>query len=117
MEDAVFQPFESDSLFVMKWMGRDILYLALNSFADNKINKDFEKNLPEIYKAKALIIDLRNNGGGNTGVGTGILQYLTNDAVLHHSRYRTREHRASFKAWGIYTTPKDTINNEWQTKC
>ncbi|MBK7633357.1 MAG: peptidase S41 [Saprospiraceae bacterium] len=116
-EDAVFPPFESDSLFVMKWMGRDILYLALNSFADNKINKDFEKNLPEIYKAKALIIDLRNNGGGNTGVGTGILQYLTNDAVLHHSRYRTREHRASFKAWGIYTTPKDTINNEWQTKC
>jgi C-terminal processing protease CtpA/Prc len=116
-ETDVFPPFESDSLLEMKWLDGGIVYLALNSFSDNKINKDFEKNLPEIYKAKGLIIDLRKNGGGNTGVGTGILQYLTNDKVLHHSRYRTREHRASFKAWGINTTPKDTINNDWNTKC
>jgi C-terminal processing protease CtpA/Prc len=116
-EVTVYPPFEEDSLLVMKWLNDDILYLALNSFGNNKINRDFEKNLPEIYKAKTLVIDLRKNGGGDTGVGTGILQYLTNDKVLYHSRYRTREHRASFKAWGIYTTPKDTINNDWNTKC
>jgi C-terminal processing protease CtpA/Prc len=116
-ETAVFPPFESDSLLEMKWLNDGIAYLALNSFGDNKINKQFEEKLPELYKANGLIIDLRKNGGGNTGVGTGILRYLTNDKVLHHSRYRTREHRASFKAWGIYTTPKDTINNDWNTKC
>jgi C-terminal processing protease CtpA/Prc len=116
-ETAVYPPFESDSLFEMKWLDNGVAYLALNSFGDSKLNQLFEKKLPELYKAKGLIIDLRKNGGGNTGVGTGILQYLTNDKVLHHSRYRTREHRASFKAWGIYTTPKDTVNNDWNTKC
>lgn len=116
-EMDVFPAFKEDSLFVMKWLDNGVAYIALNSFADSKINKQFEDKLPELYKAKGLIIDLRQNGGGNTGVGTGILQYLTNDKELHHSRYRTREHRASFKAWGIYTTPKDTVNNAWNTQC
>lgn len=116
-EAEVFPPFRQDSLLVMKWLNEDIAYLALNSFADEAINKKFEQKLPELYRAKALIIDLRQNGGGNTNMGTGILQYLTNDVVLHHSRYRTREHRASFKAWGIDMPPSDTVGNEWNTKC
>lgn len=116
-EQEVYPPFETDSLFMMKWFENDIAYISLNSFGDNKINKEFEKALPDLYKAKGLIIDLRKNGGGSTNIGTDILQYLTNDNILHHSKYSTREHRASFKAWGIFTTPKDTFNNEWNAKC
>ncbi len=112
-----YPPIQTDSLLEFKWLDNQIAYVALNSFGDDKINKDFEKILPELYKAKALIIDLRKNGGGNTGVGTGILQYLTNDKILQRSRYQTREHLPSFKAWGAFLTPKDTINNEWNTKC
>jgi C-terminal processing protease CtpA/Prc len=115
-ETELFPPFQQDSLLDLKWVNDKVLYMALNSFGNDKINSDFEKNLAEIYKAKGLIIDLRKNGGGNTNVGTGILQYLTNDAVLHGARYSTREHLASYKAWGAFTSPKDTIGNEWQTK-
>ncbi|MFN8353102.1 MAG: S41 family peptidase [Spirosomataceae bacterium] len=116
-EMEVFPPFEQDSLLVLKWLKNDVAYVALNSFGDVKINTLFKQKLPELYKAKGLILDLRKNGGGNTGVGTAILQYFTNDKVMQHARYRTREHRASFKAWGIYTTPNDTIHNEWETNC
>lgn len=116
-EEEVYPPFGQDSLLVFRWLPNNIAYVALNSFADNKINQQIEQLLPELYKAKALVLDLRNNGGGNTGVGTDILRYLTNDKVLHHARYSTREHRAAFKAWGVYTTPKDTVGNSWNTQC
>ena len=35
---------------------------------------------------------------------------------MQHSRYYTREHRGAFKAWGKYLEPKDTLNNEWNTR-
>jgi C-terminal processing protease CtpA/Prc len=112
-----FPPIQVDSLLEFKWLENQVAYVALNSFGDNKINRDFEKILPELYKAKALIIDLRKNGGGMTGIGTDILKYLTNDKILQRARYQTREHLPSFKAWGAFLSPKDTINNEWNTKC
>jgi C-terminal processing protease CtpA/Prc len=114
---TTYPPSQVDSLLEFKWLENQIAYVALNSFGDDKINRDFEKILPELYKAKALIIDLRKNGGGMTGIGTGILKYLTNDKIIQRARYQTREHLASFKAWGAFLTPKDTINNAWNTKC
>ena len=114
---SLFPKDEVDSLLVLKWLDKGIAHLALNSFADEKINRQFEEVLPELYKAKGLVIDLRKNGGGNTGIGTSILQYLTNDRVLQRAKYQTREHLPSFKAWGIYLTPKDTIRNDWNKRC
>lgn len=76
----------------------------------------FVAKLPELYKAKALILDLRSNGGGTTGIGSYILKYLTNDSLLYGSRYSTRQLNSAFKAWGKYTTAKDTVNNSWNAK-
>lgn len=110
-------PFKQDSLLSLKWYDNNsIAYLALNSFGDDKIDTLFREKLPELYKAKALIIDLRNNGGGSTNIGTAILQYLTNDSVLQHSRYQTRQHLPAFKAWGKYVSTNDTANNAWNKK-
>ncbi len=115
--DTGFIPsFKQDSLLTLKWYDKNIAYLALNSFGDYKIDTLFRERLPELYKAKALIIDLRNNGGGSTDIGTNILEYLTNDSVMQHSRYYTRENLAAFKAWGKYITPQDTVNNAWNKK-
>lgn len=115
--DTSFYPaFKQDSLLTVKWYKNNIAYVSLNSFGDEKIDTLFDEQLPSLYKAKALIIDLRKNGGGSTNIGTYILQYLTNDSVMQHSRYFTREHLGAFKAWGKYVQPKDTINNEWNKK-
>lgn len=116
--DTAFYPrLDNDfHLLELKWYKNDIAYLALNSFGDNKIDSLFLEKLPELYKAKALIIDLRNNGGGSTGIGTTILQYLMQDSVMQGSRSFTRQHIASFKAWGFYVKPADTTGNEWNKK-
>ncbi|GAA6768131.1 hypothetical protein AAFH68_40840 [Flavobacterium sp. CGRL1] len=76
----------------------------------------FVTKLPELYKAKSLIVDLRSNGGGSTNVGSDILQYLTNDTILYGSRQKTRDHLPAYKAWGKYIDAKDTINIPWKKK-
>ena len=114
-DTAFYPPFASYNLLDFKWYGKGVAYVALNSFSDEKIDSIFETKLPELYKAKAVIIDLRNNGGGSTGIGTSILQYFLQDSIMQHSRYYTREHRAAFKAWGKFVTAKDTVGNAWNT--
>jgi len=115
--DTAFYPsFPQYPLLELKWYPGKVAYLALNSFGDDKIDSMFIAKLPELYQAKGLIIDLRNNGGGSTGIGTSILQYLMKDTLMQHSRYFTRDHLPAFKAWGYYVTPKDTINNAWNVK-
>jgi C-terminal processing protease CtpA/Prc len=112
-EKEVYPPFPKESqLLDFKWYDQGIAYMALNSFGDRKIDTLFTNILPELYKAKSLIIDLRNNGGGSTDIGTYILQYLTNDTLLYGSKSSTRQHTAAYKAWGKFLSPQDTINNE-----
>ncbi|WP_316806216.1 S41 family peptidase [Pedobacter agri] len=116
-EKEVFPAFPSESsLLDFKWYPNKIAYVALNSFGDEKIDSLFTAKLPELYKAKAIVIDLRSNGGGSTSVGSDILKYLTNDSLLYGSRYTTRQLSSAFKAWGRYTNEKDTANSEWNKK-
>jgi len=117
MTDLELYPaIPAGKLLEFKWYPNQVAYLALNSFSDPKIDSLFTAQLPELYKAKSLIIDLRNNGGGDTGIGTYILKYLTKDDVLPGAKSTTRLHIAANKAWGKYTKPTDTVNNEWQKK-
>ena len=112
-EKEVYPPFKEQELLNFKWLENDIAYVALNSFGDPKIDTLFIEKLPELYKAKKLIIDLRDNGGGSTNVGREILEYLTNDKILYGSKNSSRLHIPSFKAWGNWVEAKDTIGDEW----
>ncbi len=116
-EKAVYPQFEPEKeLLDFKWLPNGIAYLALNSFENAKIDSLFIQKLPELYKAKGLIVDLRTNGGGSTGIGTTILKYLTNDKLLYGAKSRSRLHIGTYKAWGNYIEPKDTIagKKEWE---
>lgn len=115
-EKEVYPEFENWQLFEFKWIDKDIAYVSLNSFMDPKINDLFLEELPELYKAKKLIIDLRKNGGGMTNIGRDIFQYLTNDTLLYGSKMQSRLHNPAFKAWGAVTEEKDTIGNKWATQ-
>jgi len=112
-ETEVYPPaFNKEwKLFDFKWYDHQIAYLALNSFEDPKIDTLFINVLPELYKAKGLIIDLRNNGGGSTDIGTNILKYLTRDSLLYGPKQASRLHIPAYKAWGQYVKATDTINN------
>lgn len=115
-EEEVYPPFETRELLDFKWYDQQIAYVALNNFGDQKINTLFEQLLPELSKARALILDLRNNGGGSTGIGRDILQHLTPDSVLYGSRTMSRLHIPAYKAWGAWIAAEDTAGNEWKKK-
>lgn len=100
-------------LFDLKWHENDIARVTLNSFNSYKTVDLFKEKLPELRKAKGVIIDLRGNGGGNTAVGASILQYFTPDNKLYGSKSRTRQNIASYKAWGAFQPAEDTVGNEW----
>lgn len=115
-EKEIFPPIEQTwKLFDFKWLNNQVAYMQLNSFNDPKIDTLFLEKLPELYRAKGLIIDLRYNGGGNTSIGTEILKYLTYDSVMQGSKSSTRQHISAYKAWGNYFSPKDTLQDkpEW----
>jgi C-terminal processing protease CtpA/Prc len=112
-EEKELYPSIQTELLVFKWITDDLAYLALNSFSDYKIVDLFSTKLPEIKKAKGLIIDLRNNGGGNTNIAREILTYITKDKVLYGSKSQSRLHIPSYKAWGKWTQTSDTTNNAW----
>ena len=112
-EEEVFPPIEKKELLDFKWIGKNIAYVSLNSFSDWQISISFNEKIPELKKAKALIIDLRFNGGGNTSIGKEIFKNLTNDTILYGSKTQSRLHIPTFKAWGKWTQENDTINNAW----
>ncbi|MEM6698080.1 MAG: S41 family peptidase, partial [Bacteroidota bacterium] len=80
-----------------KMLENDIAYVALNSFSSEKVVEEFEQYLDTLKNSKAVIIDLRKNGGGSSSNGYSILQYFANKAFLGSS-WKTREHRPAFKA-------------------
>ena len=112
-DETALYPEDKTELFEFKWIGKDIVYISLNSFDAWDIMNLFSEKLPEIRKAKKLIIDLRKNGGGNGSVGREIIKYLTNDTILYGAKSQSRLHIPSFKAWGQWTKAKDTIKGDW----
>lgn len=86
-------------LLAYRWLEEGILYIALNSFNDPKIIEEFKAILPEVEKAKGVVLDIRFNSGGNTNNGTAILDYFA-DHELTGSKWKTREHRSAQYAWG-----------------
>ena len=107
-EKETYPVINRPNLFEFKWLDNNIAYIALNSFANPKIDTLFLQKLPELYKAKGLIIDLRNNGGGSGYVGFNIFKYLTNDSLILGGKALTRDNISAFKAWGGMYQPKDT---------
>lgn len=110
-EDTVLYPEENKDLFEFKWMKDSVAYVALNSFSSWDIMKSFSDKLPEIRKAKKLIIDVRKNGGGDESIGREIIKYLTNDTILYRSKSQTRLTNSYYKAVGKYSEATDTLNN------
>lgn len=82
----------------------NVAYVALNSFEGDTAAKEWDRNWPEIQKAKSLILDLRENGGGDDSIGFHILStLLSKDSPGELSR--STRWIATYRAWGRAETP------------
>jgi len=88
-------------LVELKWLENDIAFLSFNRFNPEDIAiREFEKTVKELYKAKGLIIDLRNNGGGSTEVAWHLQKYLTKKRYFLNYGWETRMNDGVRKANG-----------------
>lgn len=97
----------------LHWPQPGIAQLVLNTFDDPAVDSLFKALLPDLRKSQAVIIDIRNNGGGSTSIGSGVLKYFIDRDTLLGSRWSTPEHRAAYKAWGNWVTAQDTLGDDW----
>ncbi|MCA0231929.1 MAG: hypothetical protein LCH91_15775 [Bacteroidetes bacterium] len=68
--------------FSFQIIPNNIAYIQLNGFEDNKVLSGFKAALDSIATTNALIIDVRQNGGGDSGYGWSILACLTDKPML-----------------------------------
>jgi carboxyl-terminal processing protease len=97
-KDRSALPIQQRSRFEYRELPGHISYMALNDFGDNRIVSDFESKLDEALRAKAWILDLRENGGGDSSIGYNILGHFLN-AAARGEAWRTRLYNPTFRAW------------------
>jgi C-terminal processing protease CtpA/Prc len=85
--------------FAMRELPGNVLHIELNSFNEPTAFEEFLARFDEISKFDALILDVRNNGGGNSTWGWNILSMLT-DEPFATSIWETRLYRPVYRAWG-----------------
>jgi C-terminal processing protease CtpA/Prc len=85
--------------FQFKVLPGNIGYVALNSFEDNSVADEFLAAFDRIANTSALIVDVRNNGGGNSTVGMNILATLI-DKPVPLEFWQSRDYSPLFRAWG-----------------
>lgn len=74
-------------------------YFAINSFSDGNVVAQFTEQFAAISRTDGLIIDVRRNSGGNSGLGDEIISYLVDQPVAPPS-CRTRLMRSANRVWG-----------------
>lgn len=91
-------PEEED--FTMKYtvLENNIGVLKINHFMDRSFNQLFDEIYPDILSSDALIIDLRDNGGGNSGYADYILRHLS-DKPIRTSSWSSRMYIPAHASW------------------
>ncbi len=90
-----------------------IAYVALNSFEnDDAWNRFVAAYDDSIANTEALILDVRRNGGGNSGYGWNILGYLT-DTAFQTSAYSSRLYSPLRRARGEGVVFESTGQVNW----
>lgn len=70
----------SRKIVELKWMQNDIAHVSFNRFTpEEEAIRQFDIIARELAKAKGVIIDLRQNGGGSTEVAWHLQKYLTKE--------------------------------------
>jgi len=98
--------------FHLQILPGNIAYVQLNDFENNKALDGFKAAFDSIAATNSLILDVRRNGGGDSGYGWNILGYLTNTPMptgSYESRIYSPLRRA--RGEGIVLEPVESANN------
>lgn len=85
-------------VFQWRMLPGNIAYIRVLHFGDSSAADGFREHFDEIAKADGLVIDVRENGGGDSGNGYKLLAMLT-DKPFNGSRWQTREYLPTYRAW------------------
>jgi len=88
--------------FSHQTLSGDIALVKINTFSDSSVVDSFKKVFPLLQQQKALILDLRNNGGGNSDYALAIAKCITDKPYLVGPSWRTKTNNAAKKAWGSF---------------
>lgn len=115
-QEMTYEPvtffWDRHPMATFKILNGDIAYLQINSFNDEKLVSLYDSLFSSISQTNALIIDVRNNGGGNGNNGFEILASLT-DRPFYPGKSVIRKYKAVGRAWG---QPESIEIENWDWK-
>lgn len=95
------------------WLADSIAYVSINSFATSKTSDQFDSLFNELSASRGLIIDIRNNRGGNSNNGYEILGRLT-DTAFATNQTIFRKYNPAQRSWS--NAPMEIERNEFWWK-
>lgn len=85
-------------LVAFEVLNGNVGYVSIRSFAWDEVVQAFDSIFPRVLRTDALIIDLRENGGGSGRIGWTILGYFT-DRPLTYQKWISRAYSPIRRAW------------------
>jgi len=104
-----------------KRLENDIGYIVIRSFADNAVLDIFDQALSDFRDTRGLIIDVRNNGGGDTAIAKPIMGRFISQP-RPYALMRRREGEGLSDPWTeileprgpfTYTQPVVVLTSHW----
>ncbi|MGB5868423.1 MAG: S41 family peptidase [Arcobacteraceae bacterium] len=90
-----------------KTINDDILYLRISSFMDTKVASELKKYIKQYKKTtKGIILDLRNNPGGQLGQAIDTVNLFVDRGVIVSQKGRDESENEEFKATSDTTMTK-----------
>lgn len=87
--------------FEFRVIDGNIGYLNVKSFAQGRFKKDdFDTIYKKIQRTGALILDLRNNGGGNSAYADYLMSHFV-DSIVPKGEWRSRKYIAAHASWNM----------------
>lgn len=91
-------------IFQLSRPTKDIALLKINTFMGNDFQKQFSEVYDSLYESKALILDIRGNGGGNSGNGDFVMRMLCTDSIPT-GHWESPTYIPAFTSWRITPEP------------
>lgn len=87
-----------------KTLEDNIGLLKITSFNDFGVMTRFDAIYPDLLKTRALIIDIRGNGGGNSGNADYIVRHLSDDSIPRQN-WDSPVYCPAYRSWGMQMPP------------
>lgn len=95
-----YLPLAGDRQVSSRELGEGLGYLALPGFGQPEVVEQFDQALAALGPLRGLVIDLRMNGGGNSGFGDAITGRLIAEP-LPGTRERRLRYSPALRSWGM----------------